>query len=97
MTDYPCAKIGDLGLSRFGQTDKITESQMRMIAIRQRQSLQLDIRRGEFTGNLKYGASGWSPFVNFRHVHDFGKVGLKLTKRSDKRTVCIAVTMTHAR
>jgi len=40
MMHYPCAKFGDLGLSRFGfivradrQTDRITESQRRMIAI----------------------------------------------------------------
>ena len=36
VTDYPCAKFGDFGLSRFGfivRTDRQTESQMRMITI----------------------------------------------------------------
>jgi len=41
--EYPCAKFGDFGLSRFGfyradrQTDRQTESQMRMIATLTRQ------------------------------------------------------------
>jgi len=43
--DYPCAKFDDFNFSRFGfivqkdrHTDRITESQMRMIAILTRDS-----------------------------------------------------------